>query len=639
MKKTDFPINQALLKQDLYQAVNGAWLKQAVIPADHASVGGFMDLVDDIDKTLMHDSEAFRTGQTTPTTPELAEYTKFYRLAMDFTARDQAGATPLRPLIDRVTHLTSYAELNQQLSDWILTGLPAPLSLELDPDMKNATTMALYASGPGLFLPDKTYYQNNNPAYEQLMPIFAKMSARLLELTGVASHDAQAIVKQAQAFDAKVAKWVKSAEEAADYSDMYHPYTAEQFAHATSALDLSALLNALVDQVPEKIIVTEPDFFTHLDELLRPDNFENLKAWLLVKTVNRFSNYLSEEFRQVGGQFSRALAGKKTAVKPEKTAYYLAAGTFDQVVGDYYGKRYFGPQAKADVHHMVKAMIDVYQNRLAHNEWLSPKTKQMAQKKLANLGIQVGYPDQLDPLYQLFHVDEQQSLLENTLNIIAISQREKFAQWNQPVQRTRWEMSANTVNAYYHPFKNIIVFPAAILQAPFYSLEQSPSANYGGIGAVIAHEISHAFDNNGSLFDETGNLHNWWTSADHEHFQQLADRMINQFDGLPFADGKVNGKLTVSENIADAGGLSCAEAAAKQATPVDLTEFFINWARIWRTKDTTEYQQLLLSIDVHAPSPLRASVQVKNLTDFYTTFKVTPTDGMYLAPEDRVQIW
>ncbi len=200
-------------------------------------------------------------------------------------------------------------------------------------------------------------------------------------------------------------------------------------------------------------------------------------------------------------------------------------------------------------------------------------------------------------------------------------------------------MSANTVNAYYHPFKNIIVFPAAILQAPFYSLEQSPSANYGGIGAVIAHEISHAFDNNGSLFDETGNLHNWWTSADHEHFQQLADRMINQFDGLPFADGKVNGKLTVSENIADAGGLSCAEAAAKQATPVDLTEFFINWARIWRTKDTTEYQQLLLSIDVHAPSPLRASVQVKNLTDFYTTFKVTPTDGMYLAPEDRVQIW
>ena len=200
-------------------------------------------------------------------------------------------------------------------------------------------------------------------------------------------------------------------------------------------------------------------------------------------------------------------------------------------------------------------------------------------------------------------------------------------------------MSASTVNAYYHPFKNIIVFPAAILQAPFYSLEQSSSENYGGVGAVIAHEISHAFDNNGSLFDEFGNLNNWWTKADHEHFQKLADQMIAEFNGIPFAGSKVNGKLTVSENIADAGGLSCAEAAAKNEDDVDLAAFFINWSRIWRMKATPEYQQLLLSIDVHAPAPLRASVQVKNLDDFYTTFDVTEQDEMYLAPEKRVKIW
>ncbi len=200
-------------------------------------------------------------------------------------------------------------------------------------------------------------------------------------------------------------------------------------------------------------------------------------------------------------------------------------------------------------------------------------------------------------------------------------------------------MSAATVNAYYEPFKNIIVFPAAILQAPFYSLKQSSSQNYGGIGAVIAHEISHAFDNNGSLFDELGNLNNWWTKEDHEYFSKLADKMIKEFDGIPFAGGKVNGKLTVSENIADAGGLSCANEAAKNEEDYNLYDFFINWAKVWRMKATEQYKQLLLNIDVHAPAELRANVQVKNLDDFYKTFDVKPGDGMYMEPGERVKIW
>ena len=187
--------------------------------------------------------------------------------------------------------------------------------------------------------------------------------------------------------------------------------------------------------------------------------------------------------------------------------------------------------------------------------------------------------------------------------------------------------------------KNIIVFPAAILQAPFYSLKQSSSQNYGGIGAVIAHEISHAFDNNGSLFDEFGNLNNWWTDEDSAHFKQLAQKMIDEFDGIPFAGQKVNGKLTVSENIADAGGLSCALEAAKTEADYNAQEFFINWATIWRMKATEQYMQLLLSIDVHAPQKLRANIQAENLDDFYTAFDIKPGDEMYRAPEDRVHIW
>ncbi|MFR4955869.1 MAG: M13-type metalloendopeptidase, partial [Enterococcus gallinarum] len=279
------------------------------------------------------------------------------------------------------------------------------------------------------------------------------------------------------------------------------------------------------------------------------------------------------------------------------------------------------------------------QDRLTSNTWLSEHTKQKAIVKLNKLGIHVGYPDKIPAIYDRLHTDPDASLLQNALRFGRIFREDLFSKWQKPVDREEWEMSAATVNAYYHPFKNVIVFPAAILQAPFYSLSQSASANYGGIGAVIAHEISHAFDNNGAKFDEFGNLNNWWTAEDLAHFETLAQEMINEFDGLPFAGGTVNGTLTVSENIADAGGLSCALEAAEKETDVSLEDFFINWAKIWRTKAKEQYQQLLLAIDVHGPAKLRANIQVQNIDSFFTTFGIEPGDGMYRAPEDRVQIW
>lgn len=291
---------------------------------------------------------------------------------------------------------------------------------------------------------------------------------------------------------------------------------------------------------------------------------------------------------------------------------------------------------------MIEKMISVYKDRLEKNNWLSDTTRKKAIIKLDKLGVQVGYPDQIPALYTKYHTVTQEeggTLLSNALAFSKIELKERFGRWNQPVDRTEWEMSADTVNAYYHPFRNVIVFPAAILQAPFYSLEQSSSANYGGIGAVIAHEISHAFDNNGALFDEYGNLNNWWTEEDLAHFQEKAQAMIEEFDGLSFADGTVNGKLTVSENIADAGGLSCALEAAKTEADHSLADFFVSWATIWRTKAKKEYQQLLLQIDVHAPAKLRANIQPQNLMEFYETFAITEKDAMYLPPEKRVHIW
>ncbi len=632
-------VNNELIKDDLYEAVNGEWLKTAKIPDDKPATGGFNDLVDEIDKQLMDDFDAYAAGKEKSDDSRFNEMIKLYHLAKKFDWRKKVGPQPLKRMLASVENLNSYEDYQSQWKNWILAGMPSPISFDIDADMKNATVYALFASSPSLILPDKSYYEAEKKAqHDQLLQLWSSMVEALMDKLGYSKEEAKKIIDDAIKFDALLAPNVKSAEEAADYSKMYNPQTVAELASATDQLDIAAIIKQLVGEEPEKVIVTEPEYFKALNKILQ-DNFELFKNWALIRVIRENASYLDDEMREINGRYGRALSGSKKPVSQRKFAFYLARDMFSQVAGDYYGKKYFGPQAKADVHHMVEQMIKVYKGRLTNNQWLSKDTRDKAILKLDKLGIQVGYPDKIPALYDQFKVDEEESLIANLNQLTVTANKELFSRWNKPVDRMRWEMSAATVNAYYHPFKNIIVFPAAILQAPFYSLKQSSSQNYGGIGAVIAHEISHAFDNNGSLFDEFGNLNNWWTDEDSAHFKQLAQKMIEEFDGIPFAGQKVNGKLTVSENIADAGGLSCALEAAKTEADFNAQEFFINWATIWRMKATEQYMQLLLSIDVHAPQKLRANIQAENLDDFYTAFDIKPGDEMYRAPEDRVHIW
>lgn len=632
-------VNNELIKDDLYEAVNGEWLKTAKIPDDKPATGGFNDLVDEIDKQLMDDFDAYATGKEKSDDSRFNEMIKLYRLAKKFDWRKKVGPQPLKRMLASVENLNSYEDYQSQWKNWILAGMPSPISFDIDADMKNATVYALFASSPSLILPDKSYYEAEKKAqHDQLLQLWSSMVEALMDKLGYSKEEAKKIIDDAIKFDALLTPNVKSAEEAADYSKMYNPQTVAELASATDQLDIAAIIKQLVGEEPEKVIVTEPEYFKALNKILQ-GNFELFKNWALIRVIRENASYLDDEMREINGRYGRALSGSKKPVSQRKFAFYLARDMFSQVAGDYYGKKYFGPQAKADVHHMVEQMIKVYKGRLTNNQWLSKDTRDKAILKLDKLGIQVGYPDKIPALYDQFKVDEEESLIANLNQLTVTANKELFSRWNKPVDRMRWEMSAATVNAYYHPFKNIIVFPAAILQAPFYSLKQSSSQNYGGIGAVIAHEISHAFDNNGSLFDEFGNLNNWWTDEDSAHFKQLAQKMIEEFDGIPFAGQKVNGKLTVSENIADTGGLSCALEAAKTEADFNAQEFFINWATIWRMKATEQYMQLLLSIDVHAPQKLRANIQAENLDDFYTAFDIKPGNEMYRAPEDRVHIW
>lgn len=632
-------IDKELIKANLYQAVNGEWLETAVIPDDKPSTGGFMNLRDGVEELLMADLDKMVAGEIGLTNDEQGEMLEYYQQAMDFDKRNALEAKPVQPLLEKLKALETIQDLQTLASEWVLYDLPLPFSLGIGPDMKDTSTYILGLSVPGTILPDTTYYQPGNEAGERLLTVYKDMSQKVLELMEFDADEAANLVEQAVEFDALFIPHMKSSEELADYTITYNPRTAEEIKSYSQDFDFLALFKELIGQDIDKAIVSEPEFFEAFQGIVNNDQIELLRAWLIVNLANSQTALLSEELRQAGSLYQLALSGSPKTQSPEKHAYYITIGMFSQVIGDYYGKKYFGDQARQDVREMVEAMIDVYQNRLKANTWLTPETIELAIEKLDALDIFVGYPDTYPEIYTKLIVNDEASFYSNTAEFTRQFNERDFARWNKDVDRSEWGMSAATVNAYFHPNHNLICFPAAILQAPFYSVDQTRSENYGGIGAVIAHEVSHAFDNNGAKFDAQGNMNNWWTEADLEAFDQRAQAMIKQWDGIEIAGGKVNGKLTVSENIADGGGLTAALEATKQEDDANLAEFFMNWARIWSLKARPEYQQLLLSIDVHSPAELRANIQVRNMNEFYETFDVKEGDKMYFAPEDRVVIW
>ena len=454
--------------------------------------------------------------------------------------------------------------------------------------------------------------------------------------------DAANIVNQALVFDKLLVPHVLPADELADYPKQYNPKSLKEIKEYSQSFDLSSMISDLVDDNPEQVIVTQPKFFENFDKIVNDATFNNLKSWILTKTVNSLAGLLTDDLRKIADEFHQKVAGINQSVSQRKFAYQIVDNAFTYVIGDFYGKKYFGEEAKKDATDMIQEMIDIYKQRLEKNDWLGDQTRTKAITKLNNIAIKVGFPGKIKQVYEkmkITPVDQGGTLLSNIVEIKKIKIADNFESFHRPVNRDEWDMPSQLVNACYDPSRNDITFPAAILEKPFYDLHQSRSKNFGGIGCVMGHEISHAFDNNGAHFDEYGNMVNWWTKEDFTHFEKLTREMINEFDGIPFAGGKVNGKLVVSENIADNGGMSCSLEALKQSDSFNLKEFFINWATIWRMKASPAYEKMLLATDVHAPEMLRGNVQPQNFEDFYQAFDIHRGDGMWLDPDKRVQIW
>ncbi len=624
------------IQDDLFEAVNAEWLAKTEIPSDRPRIAAFDELVISNEQTLMHDFATIHEFDE----PVMTEFAKFYKKAGDFIERFEFGTEPVKPELEKISAISDFETLTSKFADLILNSqVPVPFGLSVDTDMKDAVHYAMTFSGAGLILPDTTYYADEHPRKAELLDFYRTNTVEILREFGFSAEAAQQQVENTVKFDAILAQYVNTSEEWAKYAELYNPVVISDFTSHIKSVPFAQIIEALIGKLPEKIVVYEKRFYENFDQIVNVANFELIKSWMLVKLLRGSTQYLSDDMRILGSDFSRKLSGTSEARSQEKHAFDLATGQFSQAVGLYYGHKYFGEAAKADVQRMTSEMIKVYQERLDKNTWLSRATIDKAIKKLDAMTVFIGFPDKLPEIYQQFTVSHD-SLYSNIARFDVARSHKHYDKFNEDVDKTEWHMPAHMVNAYFSPDSNTIVFPAAILQKPFYSAtEQTPSQNYGGIGAVIAHEISHAFDNNGALFDEFGNMNNWWTDQDFKAFEAKQELMIAEFDGLEIAGGKVNGKLVVSENIADAGGLTAAMTAALREPDADLKAFFTQWGEIWRLKASEEYQQMLLSMDVHAPGKLRANVQASNLDEFFATFDIQEGDGMWRAEAERVKIW
>jgi putative endopeptidase len=635
-------------QDDFYEYVNGDWLAETEIRSDRANEGAFTEVSDEIEEILRGDFEALARSHDSAGDPIMDMAVEYYRQCADFSRRDREGFEPARRDYERIERIANLDDLSSQAASLALDGFPMPFDVFVENDFVDVTKYTVWFSMPGAFMGDPSYYEEGNETGKRLKPLIEKLLTELFVMSGASREDAAAEIARAMAFDRLIAKYIPDAEARTYSTTYYNPAPFGEFTSKIRAFDFDAFVSRLIFARPEVINVADKAYFEAFDEIYDDSNFENMKSWMKANFLVGAADMLSREFLLASLRYGAAVSGADSVTPLDEIPFIQTSQVFDDAIGIYFGKRYFGPDTKRDVENIVKEEIAVYRNRLEKNTWLGEKTKETAIRKLDAMTMRVGYPDKPHPVYKYYKVApavKGGSLYSNLTAISKAHIRYNYSLYGTVPDKTLWGMGAYATNAYYNAADNSVTFPAGILRFPFYSPEQSDVANIGAIGTVIAHEISHAFDKNGAQRDENGNMKQWWTDSDLAEFEKRTAAMKALFDGIKVDGGTVNGEISLGENIADAGGLSCAlEAAAagmpgKRLTASQLEEFYRSYAAMWRSKTRPEVQELLLLQDTHAPAKLRVNVQLSNCAEFYEAFDVKEGDKMYIPPERRVQIW
>ena len=630
-------------QDDLYRYFNGAWLANHEIPQDRSSDGITYQLYLEAEAQVRDIIETATGGGDAQKIRDL------YDCFLDTAAISKAGITPLQDDLAAIDRITNRAEFIKTLADLEMRGLGGAFGLGIYGDAMNSQMNIIYLGQGGLSLPDEAYYREEQ--YEEIRQAFKVHVAKMFALAGIT--DGASLAEQIYELERQIASHHFDQVKDRDVELTYNKMTFAELSKLAPNFDWASWLE--FSQIPKsafaELVVQQPPFFAGLSEILENFNPAPWQAWMKWQLISGAAAYLTDDFVNQNFDFyAKTLSGTPEIRVRWKRAISFVEGALGEAIGRIYVERHFPEAAKVAMLELVDNLIEAYRISINELPWMSPETKAKAQDKLAKFTPKIGYPDKWRDYSALTITGDD--LFGNIGRITKFSRDIELAKIGKPVDKSEWLMTPQTVNAYYHPIQNEIVFPAAILQPPFFNLESDIAVNYGGIGAVIGHEIGHGFDDQGSKFDGDGNMIDWWTAADRVEFDKRANELIKQFDALypqETPDIHVNGALTVGENIGDLGGLAIGFKAYKlalkgQPAPVldGLTgeqRFFLSWAQAWRGKVRAEELRRRIATDPHSPYEFRCNAIVRNISEFYTAFDLTEGDKLWLAEKDRVEIW
>ncbi len=634
-------------QDDFYRYVNGGWLENTAIPSDRSSYGSFTELSDQAEQDLKEIVEEAASAGDAPAGSDQQKVGALYRSFMDTARINALGVEAIRPELDRIAEVKSYADLPTYWGDAARTGGAAPFGSRVSVDQKQSDRYITYLGQRGLGLPDRDYYFRDGDQFDQLREAYRGHIARMLALGGWPNAESEA----GKVFDLEKAiaerHWTRIQNR--DRDATYNKMTVAAADSLMGDVDLSAYLDAAGLEAAAEVVMAQPTYFEALPEIVRSAPIETWKAYEAFHLLDATAPMLSSSFVDASFDFNgRVLQGISEQRPRWKNGVGLVGGSVRDVLGRLYVERHFTPEAKARMDTLVHNLLRAFDRGIDQLAWMSPATKAEAKKKLASFTPKIGYPDKWED-YSGLDIREG-DLMANLRRVRDFRYEDNISRLGKPVDRSEWGMPPYMVNAYYNPVMNEVVFPAAILQPPFFNFAADDAVNYGAIGAVIGHEISHGFDDQGRKSDGEGNLRDWWTADDASAFQERADMLIKQYGAYePLPGLHLNGQTTLGENIGDLSGLTVAYNAyriavgGKQAPTIDgLTgdqRFFMGWAQIWRTLYTDPALRNRIMTDPHSPGEFRTNGIVRHLPAFDAAFDVQPGDGMYVAPDQRVKIW
>ena len=634
--------------KDFFEHVNEKWIEANPIPADQIRWGSFSELRErDLNqiKTIVEDLTKAAGGLD----DDRRKLRDLYAEAMNENKLREQGAKALKPQFDAIEEVKSAAELPAVLADLHGRGIRPLFDFGVGIDERNSSQYIVEIGQGGLSLPERSYYVADDADSKRIREAFHAHVATMFGLLGESPDAAKASSDAVMAIETKLAEASRTPVQLRDVEKLYNKQKTTDLPKLTPDFDWSTYIKSTGVIPFEDLIVEEPEFFTALNNLLKTTPLDQLKTYLRWHLLDDTSAYLSDEFSNESFNFfGKTLRGQKEQEARWKRAVQSTDRLLGEDLGKLYVERYFPPAYRDRMKNLVANLIDAYRERIKTRDWMTDATRQQALAKLDKVMRKIAYPDKWRD-YASLEI-KSDAYVQDVMRARKFNYDYRLGKLGKPIDKTEWGMTPPTVNAYYNPTMNEIVFPAGILQPPFFNAEADDAVNYGGIGAVIGHELTHGFDDQGSLFDADGNLKNWWTAEDKKKFHEKADALVKQYDAsVALDDLHVNGKLTLGENLADLGGLTIAYYAyhhslnGNEAPVIDgLTgdqRFFMGFAQIWRGSNRPQSLRVRLRTDPHSPEHFRCNIPVSNFGKWYDALGIKPGDPMYRDPADRVEVW